>query len=371
MERKLRVLYCLAYASQANGVVTFIKNYLGEIYKDIDASVVCGDNDLSDSFKTFCEDRNIPLYLLPNPYDNGPVKYIKAIRGFFKNHHDFDVVHCNIPNYGMFYLKSAKKFGIKVRIMHSHSQEVPHKFLFKMVEKTMEKIGVKHANLFFACSNEAGRYLFGKQSYYLIPNAINYKRFAFNSILRSTFRSKYHIPDDFIVFLYLGRMVKQKNPLFAIKVFNCFHREVNKSCIIFVGDGPMKNALVSQAKDLGISNCVIFTGIVSESAPYYSMSDYFIAPSFNEGLPLAVIEAQVSGTNVVVSTGIPEEVKISDRWLRLPLDLGEREWNRQIMEFMSSNNRSQPVDISQVFNIFDNSKLLINLYKMKLKEEAK
>lgn len=371
MGRKLRVLYCLAYASQANGVVTFVKNYLSEIYKDIEASVVCGDNDLSESFKTFCQDRNIPLFLLPNPYDNGPLKYIKAIREFFKAHHDFDIVHCNIPNYGMFYLKAAKKFGVRVRIMHSHSQEVPHKFISKLIEKIMERLGVQNANVYLACSNEAGRYLFGKKTYCLIPNSIDYKKFEFSENSRLNFRKKYHIPSDSTVFLYLGRLAKQKNPLFSIKVFNLFHKTNDKSFMVFVGDGPLRDELISQAKSLGLSEHIIFTGVVNEVSPYYSMSDYFIAPSFNEGLPLAVIEAQVSGLNVLVSTGIPKEVQICSKFLRLPLNLGEEEWVKKLLEFKSFWDGNRQNEIEHKFDVCINSRFLINLYINNFKEAIK
>lgn len=361
MGRKLRVLYCLAYASQANGVVTFVKNYLSEIYKDIEASVVCGDNDLSESFKTFCEDRNIPLYLLPNPYDNGPFKYIKAIKRFFKEHHDFDVVHCNIPNYGMFYLKHAKKYGIQARIMHSHNPNVPHRFPFSVLEKIMECEGVKNANAFLACSNAAGKYLFGKRKYTVIPNAVNYAEYQYSLRDRELLRKKFSISPDALVILFAGRIDKQKNPIFATKVFEEVNKVSSNSILIYLGSGKLIDELKTYTNKSFVKNKIFILGNIDDTRPFYSMADCLIMPSIFEGLPLSAVEAQASGLPCLLSDSITDEAIISKNCIKLDINSRPSLWASAILNLPKRNINGGSF-LDQKFNLANNRKLLLDFY---------
>ena len=361
MGRKLRVLYCLAYASQANGVVTFVKNYLSEIYEDIEASVVCGDNDLSDSFKMFCEDRNIPLYLLPNPYDNGPFKYIKAIKRFFEEHHDFDVVHCNIPNYGMFYLKQAKKYGIQARIMHSHSPNVPHQFPLSILEKAMECEGVKNANAFLACSNAAGKYLFGKRKYAVIPNSINYAEYQYSLRDRELLRKKYSISPDALAILFVGRIDKEKNPIFAAKVFEEVYKASPDSVLIYLGNGKLADELKRYADNSFAKNKIFLLGNVDDTRPFYSMADCLLMPSIFEGLPLVAIEAQASGLPCLLSDAINDETIISKNCIKLDINSHPSLWATAILNLPKRNTNGDSF-LDQRFDLINNRKILLDFY---------
>lgn len=334
--KKIKVLYCLAYASQVNGVTSFIRNSLDALRDRIDAAVVCGNNDLSDDFLLFCRNKKISLHLLPNPYDNGQLTYIRSILHFIRTHHDFDVIHCNIPNYGLFYLREAKSNGIPVRIMHSHSQMVYHRFPLSLIEKTMEHAAVKAANHLFACSEEAGRYLFGNKRFEVIPNSVNYKKYFFDPYKREKFRHQHKIDFNDFCLLYAGRFAKEKNPLFAIKILAELLKHSKKPVkLLMVGQGPLNNQIRSLVLSLKLNNNVIFLPAQDDMSFVYCSADALIMPSFHEGLGLVAVEGQCSNLPCFVSQGVPDRANINERCFIKLKNLDDLSlWADSIMKFI-------------------------------------
>ena len=69
--------------------------------------------------------------------------------------------------------------------------------------------------------------------------------------------------------------------------------------LLLVGDGPLKKELINIASQNGILSKIIFAGMVSNVNDYLQAMDAFIFPSFFEGLPLSVVEAQAAGKDVI------------------------------------------------------------------------
>lgn len=81
--------------------------------------------------------------------------------------------------------------------------------------------------------------------------------------------------------------------------------------VIMVGDGHYRPQLEAQAAQLGLANRVYFLGRLPSGTPVREQldrSDLFVLPSFQEGLPRAMIEAMARGLPCIGSTvgGIPE-----------------------------------------------------------------
>lgn len=79
---------------------------------------------------------------------------------------------------------------------------------------------------------------------------------------------------------------------------------------VIAGAGSKEADLKSQAGSLGISDNVVFAGLMIPVAPLLARADVVIMPSLNEPLGLAQLEALVLGTPVAVSDagGLPETV---------------------------------------------------------------
>ena len=91
---------------------------------------------------------------------------------FFKEHPEYQIIHVHQDCLSSIILKVAKKYGVKVRIAHSHSnnQDKNLKYIIKMYYK--RKIP-KYATYLFACSEDAGRWMFGNAKFSILHNAID------------------------------------------------------------------------------------------------------------------------------------------------------------------------------------------------------
>ncbi len=80
--------------------------------------------------------------------------------------------------------------------------------------------------------------------------------------------------------------------------------------ILFVGDGELKDSLIAQCSELGISDQVCFAGFQKDMPGFLSMIDVMVLPSLYEGLPLCVIEALAMEKPVIATAvdGTPEIV---------------------------------------------------------------
>lgn len=117
-----------------------------------------------------------------------------------------------------------------------------------------------------------------------------------------------------LIFLFVGRLSKQKDPLRALKLFFEFQKLYPNCVMKFYGEGDLLEELESFVNKYGMQQSVTFLGSISQSAlaEAMMMSDILIAPSrLNEGLPLVIQEAMAAGLLVIATAigGIPELVK--------------------------------------------------------------
>lgn len=68
-----------------------------------------------------------------------------------------------------------------------------------------------------ACSNEAGEWLYGREGFIILRNAINAKRFKFDEVKRLTMRSGFGFGDDEYVIGHIGKFMEAKIILFSLK----------------------------------------------------------------------------------------------------------------------------------------------------------
>ncbi|MBN1824043.1 MAG: glycosyltransferase family 4 protein [Endomicrobiales bacterium] len=79
---------------------------------------------------------------------------------------------------------------------------------------------------------------------------------------------------------------------------------------LIVGDGTERQVLVKTARDIGVQDKIIFTGMRKDVPELMSAMDIYVQPSLNEGLGKTLVEAHGSGLPVVASSvqGIPDVV---------------------------------------------------------------
>lgn len=131
----------------------------------------------------------------------------------------------------------------------------------------------------------------------VIPNGVDTRYFQ-KSVVAETFSQK-----KAFTFLSVGRFSEQKGLDTLLQAFCqvCHsHRSANPR-LWLVGDGPLKNELVSLSHALGIEKHVTFFGWKShdELRAIYERADAFVLASLYEGMPNVVLEAMAMGLPVI------------------------------------------------------------------------
>ncbi len=110
--------------------------------------------------------------------------------------------------------------------------------------------------------------------------------------------------------LTVGRLVWDKAHDVLLDAFALVGDEMGEWRLVVVGDGRMREALKSQATNLGISKRVDWHGLVREPHVLYGSASIFAMPSRVEGMPNALLEAMSCGLPVVVSDGAPGPLEL-------------------------------------------------------------
>lgn len=153
-----------------------------------------------------------------------------------------------------------------------------------------------------ACSNYVNEELrkWVDSDFKVIKNAVSHEKFMVPSNeLKVQIRKKLNIGIHKKVFIFVGVLIKRKDPLTTIKAF--LNSNVNKNgdaVLIILGDGPLRNNCEELCSNV---DSVKFMGNTSETLSYLHASDYYISSSYSEGLPTSVVEALSCGLVPILS----------------------------------------------------------------------
>jgi teichuronic acid biosynthesis glycosyltransferase TuaC len=119
------------------------------------------------------------------------------------------------------------------------------------------------------------------------------------------------LPDE-IVAVYVGALKSMKGMDELAEASGRLFREHRNFRLICIGDGPAREKLELLQESCQAREQVLLAGMVSPgNVPrYLQAADFFVFPSYSEGMPQAVLEAMNCGLPVVATRvgGIPEAV---------------------------------------------------------------
>lgn len=372
-DNKVKVLYFVDRMLRG-GIQSLVIDWVSRLDKNkIQVDFLLLDD--GNTYEMEDELRNIGcnIYKLDGIWVNSPldyIKYNKAMNNFFKIHNDYNAIHMHgtSKNYGV--LKYAQKYGIKIRISHSHNIGFQTKNKLKIiVGNIMKRKLIKYSTDYFACSELAGRWLFGEKivksdKFKIIHNAIDYNKFRYNNTLRNNIRKQLEIDDDTIVIGNIARFENQKNHYFLIDIFKEYNKKNNNSVLVLIGEGSLEKKIKDKCLNLGIVDKVKFLGFKKNANEYFNIMDYFVLPSLYEGLGLVLIEAQANGLTCFTSKDVvPLEAKITDKLIYISLKNNAIEWANKILT-----NKNERID---TFNDLKSKKYLINDIILELEKKYK
>ena len=293
------------------------------------------------------------------------VSYRRAVDAFFKKHHDYRVVHLHSTSKNYMVLKYAKKYGIPVRIAHSHCIDFQTKSKGQVLVGNLFKPLLKYyATDYFARSEEAGRWLFGKKKVTVIKNAVDIDKYRYESIKADCMRKKLKIDGKKVVG-HVGRFTHQKNHTFLIDIFKELVELDSDYRLLLIGEGVLEEQIKAKAKTYGVENKIIFAGFKTNVEDYMQAMDLFVFPSETEGLGLVLIEAQAAGLPCYTSEKVvPKEAKVSNLLTYISLEDGPKMWAEQIDKTWKKFKRETPEDAiaERGYSIVETAKQLERYY---------
>lgn len=329
----MKILHFVSIMNRA-GQETLIMNIYRNINKDeFQFGFLCSENrhgDYDDEIYSLGGDIN---YVALNR-KSGKLRHIDnyfVLKNELKKYSsEYDVFH--IHNHHAFdsYIaaRAALKAGFKKVIVHSHSSFAEeHIKLHELFRKPLSKLNITK----LACSDLAGKWMFGKSDYTVINNGIDVNKFAFDEKIREQYRKELNIAGKFVIG-HIGRFMYVKNHEFLVKLFAEYKKVNENAFLLLVGAGEEFDKIKSLVASLGLDNDVAMPGIREDTAQLYSAMDMFILPSHFEGLGIVAVEAQCSGLPCLLADTVPTVAELTDNVLWESLSAPIENWCEKIEE---------------------------------------
>lgn len=372
MDKPVRVLYW-GMSSNIGGIESFIMN----VYRNIDREKVQIDFITSHdhakiAFEDEIEAMGGKVYRVMYSERESFIKARTSLKNFFKEHNEYAAVHIHANFPYVFPLKYAKKARIPVRILHSHNSNEEgnkatgiRKIVNALRNKQIQKQITKYPTHYFACSELAAKYMFPTQQYRWIKNGIDLNKYSFDEDIRREIRDELGIEQDCHLLGFIGRLRYQKNPYFIIDIFREYQKINNNSKLAIAGIGEWEKEIKEYAKDLIDSGKVLFLGKRTDAERLYQGMDAFLLPSFYEGLPVVLVEAQTAGLPCFTSDVVTRQIDITDIVKYYSLNVSAGRWAGLIYETMKEYRRKSYIDVMNEagFDIKDVAKDMEKFYR--------
>lgn len=276
------------------------------------------------------------VFYSPFPISN-QFSFISSFREFiFINR--IDVVHCHQDVMSGAFVFATLGLPLKRRIVHVHNtaMHIPTKSLIKKLifRSFLRRICLYGSDRIVGVSNIALRSFLGRDKIVPLRDRVIHCGIELLPVAggcsRAVIRSDLSIPVDSNILLFVGRMIDYKNPLFVVGILKALLSTHVNSYAVFVGSGPLEDAVHNAALELGVERYIRVLGWRDNVRELMLASDVLVWPSREipiEGLGLGVVEAQSVGLPVVMSKSVPvDAIVISSIVVQIPLDRGIDSW---------------------------------------------
>ena len=288
-----------------------------------------------------------------------------------KGVYDVIVLNTNSLEY-VFPLVLGKVFGIPVRVIHSHNSCFENKqgLARRLLVGMNKKLLAWSANLRFACSQYAGKWMFKDNPYHVIYNAIDIHKYDADLAVRNEMRQALNL-DTALTLLHVGRFSYQKNHSFLLDIFKEVHSIHPDSVLLLVGDTSEESEFLTDVKEkikaYGLESSVRLLGRRDDVNRIMQAADVLVMPSFFEGLTVVGIEAQACDLPLLLSDTVTKELGLLPSTQFISLDAGAKAWAEVIVNSKQHNRRSRYEELKAAgydiaFETERVEKLLIDAY---------
>lgn len=266
-----------------------------------------------------------------------PINAAYKIWEVIKNYGPYIAVHAHTLHNNAFVMLAARHNKRILRISHSHNTQnnVNTSIAKKMYEKITKIIIRKYSQVWLACGEEAGEYLFGSEFQErgkVVNNGVNLSLFNHRDV-RCDLLVKELDLEGKLVIGSIARLAEVKNHVFMLEIARAMKEKQIPFKMILVGQGELKEQIQEKINEYKLDADVTLTGVRSDIPDLLQVFGVFLMPSLFEGNPVTLIEAQASGLPCVISDVITDKIDMGlDLISRCSLKDPAEKWCEQIIE---------------------------------------
>ncbi|HJC48626.1 MAG TPA: glycosyltransferase family 4 protein [Candidatus Lachnoclostridium pullistercoris] len=217
----------------------------------------------------------------------------------------FELVHCHNPMSGVITRLAAHATNTRPVIYTAHGF---HFYKGAPLKNWLFYYPVEYLLSFYTdqqiCINledfkRAKRYFHAGMVNYVPGVGIDIKKIRKVQIDAGKKRKDLGLPEQAIVLVSAGELITRKNHEIVIRALKTM--KDRRFVYVICGHGELDTYLKGVTRDLQVEDQVFFLGYRTDILEIYKASDICVFPSFQEGLPVALMEAMAVGLPVICS----------------------------------------------------------------------
>jgi glycosyltransferase involved in cell wall biosynthesis len=363
----MKILQVISYFNpKFGGDINICTNLSKQLAKrNHEVTIITTDFSFDLQYADMIRSEGIMVIPFPCVANFGRFIYSPSIKTWLeKNLMEFDVIH--IHNYRSHQNVAVRSFAMRYKIpyiLQAHGTVLP---LFEklILKKCFDVIWgnkiLKNAAICVALTKtESDQYEkmgVPEKKIVIIPNGIDISQYE-DLPLRGQFRSKYQIPENVRIILFLGRIHKIKGIDLLVSAFSQLCSQVRDVKLVIAGpdDGSLSQ-IQQQIRELQIENDVLYTGPLygKDKLEAYIDADVFVLPSRYEAFPNTILEAWACGTPVIATKNCSISDVIRDTEESAVVDCDPVQMKEKILDLLSNEEKRKKIGMKGKKLVQDN-----------------
>jgi len=255
---------------------------------------------------------------------------IKDLRAIFKiiafiRRNKIDVIVGHTPKGGMVAMLAGYLTGVRERVYFRHgiiyeTSSGLKRLLLKNIDRLSGRLAtkvvcvsndVKAISIEDKLNSASKNIVLGLGTCNGIDVYDKYNPSNYSQIFRADFKNELGIEQNDIIIGYVGRLVKDKGINELILSWTILTKKFNNLKLLLVGPIEERDPINEDSKRIiNDDPNIIYTDFVLDSAPFFSIMDIFILPTYREGFPTVSLEASSMELPILITraTGCSEAI---------------------------------------------------------------
>lgn len=239
--------------------------------------------------------RNLPVAALPIGRKN--LRGLLALRRWLKIH-PVDVINTHSSTDSWLAALAVQSLGKQIPVVRTRhiSSPIPHnlatRWLYQTASRHIVTTGEKLREQL------VGSNRFPSEKITSVPTGVDTAHFVPGD--QAAARAQLGLPPDAPIVGIVATLRSWKGHRYLVEAFAQLPDQQTR--LVIVGDGPVRQALETQIRELGLTERVNMPGNQRDVLPWLQAMDVFVLPSYaNEGVPQAILQAMLCGLPIVTT----------------------------------------------------------------------